>query len=83
MQTQLLLQASIAIRYLSCISNQNTIYQRLSEALYTLSNAEDEDMRAFQWVGDTDCIAELKASTGRVTDAEYRERIEALFKRQR
>ena len=77
-------KASIAIRYLSCISNQNTIYQRLSEALYTLSNAEDEDMRAFQWVGDVlDCIAELKASTGRVTDAEYRERIEALFKKAR
>jgi len=41
-------------------------------------------MRAFQWVGDVlDCIAELKASTGRVTDAEYRERIEALFKKAR
>ena len=45
-------KAGIAIRYLSCVSNQNTIYQRLSEAVYKLSNTEDEDMRAFKWVGD-------------------------------
>ena len=77
-------KAGIAIRYLSCVSNQNTIYQRLSEAVYKLSNAEDEDMRAFKWVGDVlDCIAALKASTGRVTDAEYREQIEVLFQKAR
>ena len=47
-----------------------------------MSNSEDEDMKAFQWVADVhDCIAELKASTGPVTDAEYRERIEKLFKK--
>ena len=77
-------KANIAVRYLSCVGNQNTIYQRLSEAAYKISNSEDEDMRAFQWVADVlDCIAELKASTGRVTDAEYRERIEKLFKKAR
>ena len=63
------------------VSVANTIYQRLSEAAYKMSNSEDE-MKAFQWVADVlDCIAELKASTGRVTDAEYRERIEKLFKK--
>ena len=68
------------MRYLSCVSNQNTIYQRLSEAAYKMSNSEDEDMRAFQWVANVhDCIAELKASTGHVTDAEDHERIEKLF----
>ena len=77
-------KANIAVRYLSCVGNQNTIYQRLSEAAYKMSNSEDEDMKAFQWVADVlDCIAELKASTGRVTDAEYRERIEKLFKKAR
>ena len=77
-------KANIAVRYLSCVGNQNTIYQRLSEAAYKMSNLEDEDMKAFQWVADVlDCIAELKASTGRVTDAEYRERIEKLFKKAR
>jgi hypothetical protein len=39
---------------------------------------------AFIWVGDVlDCIAALKASTGRVTDAEYREHIEVLFQKAR
>ena len=77
-------KANIAVRYLSCVGNQNTIYQRLSEAAYKMSNSEDEDMKVFQWVADVlDCIAELKASTGRVTDAEYRERIEKLFKKAR
>jgi 1,2-phenylacetyl-CoA epoxidase catalytic subunit len=77
-------KANIAVRYLSCVGNQNTIYQRLSEAAYKMSNSEDEDMKAFQWVADVlNSIAELKASTGRVTDAEYRERIEKLFKKAR
>ena len=73
-------RANIAVRYLSCIGYQNTIYQKLSESAYKLSNSEEEDIRAFKWVGDVlDCIADLKASSRVVTDAEYREKIEKLF----
>ena len=73
-------RANIAVRYLSCVGHQNTVYQKLSESAYKLSNSEEEDMRAFKWIGDIlDCIADLKASSRVVTDAEYREKIEKLF----
>lgn len=73
-------RANIAVRYLSCVGHQNTVYQKLSESAYKLSNSEEEDMRAFKWIGDIlDCIADLKASSRVVTDAEYREKIERLF----
>ena len=66
----------------------NGFFPQLSQAVqflaHHISNTEDEDMRAFKWVGDVlDCIAALKASTGRVTDVEYREHIEVLFQKAR
>lgn len=77
-------KASIAIRYLACVGHQNNVYQKLKERMDRLQRAESQDMTPFQWVADIlDCIAELKASRGHISDAEYRERIDALFAKTR
>ena len=66
------------------MGHQNNVYKKLKERMDRLQRAESQDMTPFQWVADIlDCIAELKVSRGHISDAEYRERINALFAKTR
>ena len=73
---------NIALRYLSLSGATQNIYHTLDAKHAHLLATDEQSNRAFKWVIEVfDDLASLKAYNPQMSDAEYRQRAEALVRK--
>ena len=76
------MRGNLGIRYLSSISGQNNLHQRLKTEVGEKSGAFEESMKAFDWIMTIlDDVHRLTRGRTTISDKEYRKLVESLIKK--